>query len=113
MWGKPFSTYVYEIEVLPYNYSCRDWYHQAANVAGAQYRSVMNKHPPSLEGLNVDLQNNLKFCWSHPEDCTTQTCHDALRDQATIVEVDTFLEVWKPVAQEIIDAFSKNVWLFF
>jgi hypothetical protein len=82
------------IEILPYNYTCRDWYHTAARVAGVQYHAVMNDNP----SVNSSM---LHMCWSSPEMCTRLGCHDALRDQRTIVERDAFSRVWEQVAEEL------------
>jgi ribosomal protein S27E len=83
------------VEVLPYKY-CRDWYHTAADVAGVNYHPVMNKKPTP----NV-IDEGLIHCWRHPEICTTQACHDKLRDQQTITEPDTFNETWTNIARAL------------
>ena len=82
------------IEVLPYNYSCRPWYHTAANVSGVQYHSVMNRKPPPLPAANAEL---LQTCWANPNICATHMCHDYLRDQRTTVDLDVFNETWMRV----------------
>jgi hypothetical protein len=83
------------IEILPYNYTCRDWYHVAANCAGAQYHSVMNHRAPANgpEGIHE--------CWAKNEICGTLGCHDLLRDQNVEMEIDTFAEVWTPVRDQL------------
>jgi hypothetical protein len=83
------------VEVLPYKY-CRDWYHTAADVAGVTYHAVMNKRPTP----NVTDQGLIR-CWQHPEICTTQECHDKLRDQSTVTELDTFNETWATIADAL------------
>jgi hypothetical protein len=84
------------IEFLPYKYSCRDWYHTAAIVAGVNYHIVMNKNPPA----DVD-DEGLDKCWNNPEICATLNCHDRLRDQLTTIELDTFNEVWLEIANSL------------
>jgi capsular polysaccharide biosynthesis protein len=84
------------IEFLPYRYSCRDWYHTAAIVAGVDYHIVMNKNPPD------DVHDSgLANCWNRSEICATLNCHDRLRDQATTIELDTFTETWLEVAESL------------
>jgi capsular polysaccharide biosynthesis protein len=81
------------IEILPYNYTCRDWYHTAAVVAGVQYHFVMNERPAASASLAM--------CWARPELCATISCHDPLRDQPTRVEAGPFTKAWKMVADEL------------
>ncbi|KAK8895804.1 hypothetical protein M9Y10_013689 [Tritrichomonas musculus] len=90
---KSHSTHL--IEILPYNYSCRNWYNVAADVAGAQYHAVMNKEVPETHN------SQLKYCWKNPQRCPTLNCHDLLRDQPTTVELDTFNETWLPIVDEL------------
>ena len=89
------SAYHHMIEVLPYNYSCRDWYSTAARVAGVKYHSVMNRRPPT------EADEDLRECWAKPDTCLTSQCHDILRDQPTIVEMDTFAAVWDTVVDDL------------
>jgi hypothetical protein len=81
------------VEILPYNYTCRDWYHTAAIVAGVQYHIVMNEKVPAGSHLGT--------CWARPEMCATLGCHDALRDQPTRVEAKAFTDVWTKIADEL------------
>jgi hypothetical protein len=85
------------LEVLPYRYICRDWYQTAAAAAGVNYHMMMNRGPPNGTGSRSGMEN----CWNRPELCATLGCHDRLRDQPTIVELDTFAEVWKNVADAL------------
>jgi uncharacterized CHY-type Zn-finger protein len=89
------SAYNHMIEVLPYNYSCKNWYEVAARVAGVRYHPVMNRRPP--KGADEDLRE----CWAKPEMCVSWKCHDKLRDQPTIVEMDTFAAVWDTVVDNL------------
>ena len=90
---KNHSTHL--IEILPYNYSCRNWYNVAADVAGVQYHDVMNKNPPEKHS------SQLSFCWRNPKKCPTLGCHDLLRDQPTKIELDTFNETWLPIVEQL------------
>ncbi|OHS95576.1 hypothetical protein TRFO_10481 [Tritrichomonas foetus] len=84
------------IEVLPYKYTCRNWYHTAADVAGVEYHSVMNKKPP-----NVVSRNELITCYENDNLCPILMCHDHLRDQPTTLELDTFSEMWLPIVEKL------------
>jgi hypothetical protein len=84
------------VEILPYNYSCRDWYATAAEVAGVKYHSVMNRKQPEAR-TNDEIVN----CWGDPRKCATNGCHDLLRDQRTVVEIDTFNMTWSRIVEEL------------
>jgi hypothetical protein len=84
------------LEIMPYRYICRDWYKVAAEVAGARYFSVMNRGR-LLPLIAPGKERQAKFCWSHPEACTTIYCHDFLKNQKFEVELDVFNETWTEV----------------
>jgi hypothetical protein len=86
----------YLVEILPYNYSCRDWYETGASVAGVQYTPAMNTRPPA----NV-TDEQLISCWADPARCPTLGCHDLLRDQPTSVDLEDFNRTWAPIAQQL------------
>jgi hypothetical protein len=101
--GLPHAVWMHEsvqnhtthlIEILPYKYVCRNWYETAARVAGVQYHPVMNKKPPA------DARG-MEFCWNNPNVCATTLCHDRLRDEKTVVELETFAETWDKVAEQL------------
>jgi hypothetical protein len=84
------------VEILPYKYWCRNWYKTAARVAGVQYWAVMNKRPtPGVTDEPVIR------CWNDSRLCPTLACHDKLRDQSTLVEIDTFNETWAKIADAL------------
>jgi hypothetical protein len=84
------------VEIIPYGYTCRDWYETAAHVAGIVYHGVMNRRPPERPE-----SEDLAVCLDSPGLCATLTCHDPLRDQAIELEMDTFLAVWDAVAEAL------------
>jgi hypothetical protein len=54
----------------------------------------MNKKPPpGVKGMEL--------CWDNPNVCATMLCHDRLRDQKTVIELDTFAETWNKVAEQL------------
>jgi hypothetical protein len=75
------------IEILPYRYSCRNWYRFAAITAHVRY----------FRWINPYLNNSLPFrgskmspCFTGNEPCMSDQCHDLLRDQLTTVDLDDF-----------------------
>jgi hypothetical protein len=80
------------IEILPYLYTCRDWYQQIADSAGIKYFKWINTHRNNTRsGLD-----NLAFyekCLRGEKPCLGE-CHDHLRDQPTIVNLTEFETVF-------------------
>ena len=83
------------IELMPYNYSCRPWYHTAANVSRVNYYEIMNKEP------NWKEARSLGHCWKSKSQCTTLGCHDLLRDQLFSVEISTLNETLAPIIEQL------------
>ena len=81
------------IEVLPYKYTCRNWYEQIAVGAGIKYFKWVNtirentrsgrKHDPRYQECIDSL------------DCLAPGCHDLMRDQPTVVDIDDFESVFR------------------
>lgn len=104
LWQQPcdenYSTVM--LEILPYKYSCRDWYHTAARVARVKYFSFMNtgKILPSFN--DPQDAERAKACWKHSNKCYEIQCHDLLKDQTTVIEMDEFKKKWNQI-QQILD----------
>ena len=92
------------VEIIPYAYTCRNWYHTAADVAGVEYHSVMNKEPKMPEGKNQNYQDQLRSCWN-ADMCGTVYCHDLLRDQY----VDTDMDVYNATIREIAETLKNQI----
>jgi capsular polysaccharide biosynthesis protein len=84
------------VEMVGYGYGCRNWYETAALAAGVRYHRVMNWRTPA----NV-TNEKLAGCWEHPELCATAECHDLLRDQPIVMEIDTLEAVWRGIVREL------------
>jgi hypothetical protein len=89
------SNRTHLIEIFPYQYPCRDWYKTAARVAGVQYHSVMNRHPPS------EPAPGLSSCWDNEwRRCTSHQCHELQQHANVTVELDVFRETWAEVTSD-------------
>ena len=94
------------LEILPYQYWCRDWYKVAADVAGAKYFSTMNSG--RILPLIPDEQSKLKkMCYNHPKMCYSIECNDFLKDQSFEMELDVFNESWMNIVK-ILEHNRKN-----
>lgn len=89
------------IEIKPHGYTCRDWFHSASIVAGIDYYDVYSGKKNYKNNLTELQINQLENCWSHPEWCPTQICHDLLRDQNITLEISTFSSVWKTITTQL------------
>ncbi|KAK8893307.1 hypothetical protein M9Y10_021724 [Tritrichomonas musculus] len=103
------------IELFPNGYSCRDWFHGAANVSRVEYYSVMGKKDrEKIKIVKKDKFKNstfddsekekLNYCKSHQELCSTTLCHDLLRDQNVTIEVGALSSVWLTIVSKFIHA---------
>lgn len=80
------------IEFLPYKYTCRNWYHTAAKVARVNYHAASSSIPE---------YNTLESCYSNDKLCATALCHDKLRDQSTIIDIEEFDKIWLPIVEQL------------
>jgi hypothetical protein len=84
------------VEILPFRYSCRDWYQVAARAAGVTYFSVMNRGRllPVVEPREAGLARK---CWRRPDLCEDLLCNDFLKDQKFELELEVLNETWQQV----------------
>lgn len=81
------------IEILPYLYTCRDWYEQIANGAQIKYFKWLNTHRNNTRsGRNTE--SLYQKCLDGHGSCL-QGCHDLLRDQRTVVNISEFESVFR------------------
>lgn len=81
------------IEILPYLYTCRDWYEQIANGAEIKYFSWVNTHRNNTRCGRPSC-TDYERCLAGELPCIGE-CHDLLRDQPTIVNLTEFEEVFR------------------
>jgi hypothetical protein len=89
------------IEILPFGYSCRNWYQIAAEVAGVVYHSVMNEAPSVFNHSLLPGAEYAELCWNDPTLCTSSACHDFLRDQKTVLNLSIFDRQWVRVVESL------------
>lgn len=79
------------IEILPYKYTCRDWYEQIANGAGIKYYKWLNTiRNNTVCGRDDENLRYYEDCINGKIECLSDQCHDVLRDQLTTVDLDDF-----------------------
>ena len=94
---KEFPTHM--IEILPYNYNCRNWYQTAAEFAGIEYHPLMNKNKAIVSQSRQELYD---FCTSKKGVyCSSPYCHDVIRDVNISVDADQFKDVWLPIVASL------------
>jgi hypothetical protein len=81
------------IEILPYMYTCRDWYQQIANGAQIKYFDWVNTHRENTWS-GRPASPNYERCLRGEMPCLGD-CHDFLRDQPTIVNLTEFEKVFR------------------
>ncbi|OHT09291.1 hypothetical protein TRFO_21858 [Tritrichomonas foetus] len=76
------------IEILPKDFTCRDWYQKAANASGVHYYSYYaNSEGETVDG---DLEG-YKKCKSKRNKCNDKYCIDVLRDRNVRININQFL----------------------
>jgi hypothetical protein len=83
------------IEFFPYKYDCRDWYRQLAAIFRIQHFAG---HTLNINQSRWDPKMNatkLAACQRHSE-CLRGRCHDLLRDQSIIVDIDQYKRITRP-----------------
>ena len=71
------------IEIMPDQFTCRDWYKKAANAVGIHYFAYY------ADGINEKTKiqsEQLKKCLPLKDRCIIKDCIDALRDQNVIID---------------------------
>ena len=84
------------VEILPYMYNCRDWYHKLASMAGVDYIPIPTKLLSQSRWSQWHDPNKVKRCHSDKTLCTKGSCHDFLRDQSVIVDIKQYRKAIQP-----------------
>jgi hypothetical protein len=93
--SKPTSV----IEILPYMYTCRDWYKQIADGAQIKYFSWVNTHRNNTR-CGRPFCRKYEQCLAGEWPCLGD-CHDLLRDQPTIVNLTEFEHVFRAALKSV------------
>lgn len=90
------------IEFIPYKYTCRNWFEQAARVASVEYYGI---HTPDVNHSRWEDWHNatkVERCQTEEGECLRIRCHDFLRDQSIIVNIEQFMEITKPLFDRLV-----------
>ena len=87
------------IEIFPYKYDCRDWYQQVAESYGLKYFSWINTNKSNTFQGRKGLY---KHCITKENACEDESCHEYLRDQPTIVDINSFKKVFITALKSIV-----------
>ena len=83
------------VEIMPYKFTCRDWYERATAVSGVQYF----KYSASLnETFNPTPSQTA--CW-HAQDHCAPNCSDTLRDQNINLDIPRFVSAISHILKTI------------
>lgn len=103
-WMKPSEkhTPTAMIELIPYKYTCRDWFEQASKIAGVEYYAV---HTLDIEHSRWNTGHNstkVHRCHTAEGECLRKRCHDFLRDQSIIVNIEQYVSITKPLFDRFV-----------
>ena len=91
------------VEILPYMYNCRDWYHKLADMAGVDYIPIRTKKLNQSRWPEWHNPDKVKKCHSDKNLCTQGSCHDFLRDQSVIVDLKQYRKAIQPFISKILN----------
>lgn len=86
LWMRPGSSV---IEIMPKDFTCRDWYMKAAEAAGVNYYAYYAKNDGETVGGNIE---EAKKCASNKKKCSSKKCIDILRDRNIKLNVQQFMK---------------------
>ena len=87
----------YLIEILPYKYECRNWYEILTNSININYYKINSK----FINNNINQSKFLK-CFNEKNQCFKPKCHDFLRDQSVIVELNYFIQILNTILKSFL-----------
>jgi hypothetical protein len=86
------------IEILPFGYTCRNWYRFAAMTAKVRYFHWIN---PFINNTVPHRGTIDSACFSGSAECLSDECHDLLRDQLTTIDLADFKRVFTKAVQYV------------
>jgi hypothetical protein len=81
------------VELLPYKYTCRNWYKQYAKMLGIEYFGIQTMNVSQSRWEMAHAQETVERCHTDYEECFQQPCHDFLRDQSIVVDIDQYKRI--------------------
>ena len=90
------------IEILPYMYTCRNWYEKLSKSANIKYQAIHTLNINQSKWPQWHDSEKVKRCHSDPSLCTKGSCHDFLRDQSVIVDLKQYRNTIQPIINEIL-----------
>ena len=94
------------VEILPYMYTCRDWYRRLTMSAGVEYIPLYTKSINQSRWESWHDADKVRRCHSDKELCR-KSCHDFLRDQSVIVDLKQYREAITPFIKRLEDIVNK------
>ncbi|KAK8871105.1 hypothetical protein M9Y10_009018 [Tritrichomonas musculus] len=92
MWMKPSTeenpTALFEF--LPYKYTCRHWYQQMCETFGVQYYPIYTNFLNQSRWEPGHNATKVNRCHTNDGECERGRCHDFLRDQSIIADVEQY-----------------------
>jgi hypothetical protein len=90
LWMQPGAAMV---EILPYRYTCRQWYTRVAALAKARHFVVHTKSVAQSRWEDWHNPKKVRRCLRTAGECLRERCHDFLGDQSSLVDIPYFEDV--------------------
>lgn len=89
------------IELFPYKYTCRDWYEQEANTSRVGYIAIHTLHLNQSRWESWHNKDKVARCHTLEGECLRGRCHDFLRDQSMIVDIQQYKSLTRQFFQTL------------
>jgi len=81
------------LEILPYKYTCRNWYEMLAKAAKVKYFPIHTTSINNSTWKNTTNTQKINKCFASEQECLNPKCHDFLRDQSVTISISTIIRV--------------------
>ena len=95
------------VEFVPYKFTCKDWYKQMSELFRVQYYAIHTNNINQSRWASWHDPNKVERCHTGEDECKRMRCHDFLRDQSIIVDIEQYTEIVRPFFNQLKDAHNK------
>lgn len=91
------------IEILPYMYTCRNWYQKLANGFGVWYSALNTKNISQSRWDSFHNITKVKKCHANTSSCYSGSCNEFLKSQSVIINISDYKEVLRPFITKFME----------
>jgi hypothetical protein len=95
------------VEFFPFQYTCRTWYAQYAKMLRIQHYPVYTLNLNQSRWDPWHNETKVARCHTNEGECLRGRCHDFLRDQSSVVDVDYYRTIVAPLFKQLNESRAK------